>query len=134
MNGIVLVSHSRKITDGLQEMIQEMTNNEVKIFSAGGTDDGRLGTSAPLIMEGIEACQDCTRILVFCDLGSSVLSAETAIGLVDEELGQKCIIMDCPLVEGAFIAAVQSMVSGDDINKIVQEVNKLTEHPMALPE
>ncbi|HAC1835819.1 TPA_asm: hypothetical protein GI994_12135, partial [Listeria monocytogenes] len=43
MISIVLVSHSQKITEGLQEMIVEMVGDTVHIISSGGTGDGRLG-------------------------------------------------------------------------------------------
>jgi phosphoenolpyruvate---glycerone phosphotransferase subunit DhaM len=124
MVGIILVSHSRKITDGLKEMIIEMTGDEVVIFSAGGTDDGRLGTSAQIIMESIEGCKECKRILIFCDMGSSILSAETAIDLVDDELMSKCLIVDSPLVEGAFVASVQSLAT-DNTDTILKEISQL---------
>ncbi len=104
MFGIILVSHSQKITDGTKEMIEEMTgtNDAVRIISAGGTGDGRLGTNSIMIMEAIEENADCHHILIFCDIGSAILSSETAIDLIDdEELAMKTEIMDCPLVEGA---------------------------------
>ncbi|WP_409300303.1 dihydroxyacetone kinase phosphoryl donor subunit DhaM [Peribacillus sp. SCS-155] len=123
MLGIILVSHSRKITDGLKEMITEMTGTEQMIFSAGGTGDGRIGTSAPLIMESIETCKNCERILLFCDMGSSILSAETAIELLDDELKEKCHIIDGPLVEGAFVASVHSLLT-EDLDSILHEVSQ----------
>ncbi|MBP3040902.1 PTS-dependent dihydroxyacetone kinase phosphotransferase subunit DhaM, partial [Bacillaceae bacterium Marseille-Q3522] len=119
-----LVSHSKKITDGLKEMITEMTGEDARIFSAGGTDDGRLGTSAPIIMEKIEACQNCNRILIFCDVGSSILSAEAALDLMDEDLKEKCLIVDAPLVEGAFVAGVQSLAT-DNLEDILNELSQL---------
>ncbi len=124
MIGIVLVSHSKKITDGIQELINEMTGNQVKVVSAGGTDDGRLGTSAHLIMEAIHDCSECKRILIFCDMGSSILSSETAIDLLEPELRDKCLIVNAPIVEGAFVAAVQSMVT-TDIDNILDEIRNM---------
>ncbi|MEO1771514.1 dihydroxyacetone kinase phosphoryl donor subunit DhaM [Candidatus Enterococcus ferrettii] len=116
MFGIILVSHSQKITDGTKEMIEEMTgsSSNVRIISAGGTGDGRLGTNAVMIMEVIEANSDCEHILIFCDIGSAILSSETAVELIeDEELTARIDIMDCPLVEGAFAVAVQASVCQD---------------------
>lgn len=70
MFGIILVSHSQKITDGTKEMIEEMTgtSDAVRIISAGGTGDGRLGTNSVMIMEAIEANSDCDHILIFAIL------------------------------------------------------------------
>lgn len=127
MFGIILVSHSQKITEGTKEMIEEMTGSSenVRITSAGGTGDGRLGTNTVMIMEAIEANADCTHILIFCDIGSAILSSETAIELIDdEELMAKVEIMDCPLVEGAFAAAVQASVCRDKA-VVLQELAQL---------
>lgn len=127
MFGIILVSHSEKITEGTKEMIEEMVGSQdgVTVISAGGTGDGRLGTNAVMIMEKIESCQTCDHILIFCDIGSAILSSETAIELIeDDELREKVEIMDCPLVEGAFAAAVQASVC-EDKNLIIQELAQL---------
>ncbi|MCB5950832.1 PTS-dependent dihydroxyacetone kinase phosphotransferase subunit DhaM [Enterococcus sp. BWT-B8] len=127
MIGIVLVSHSRKITDGTKEMIEEMSgiNGSVRIISAGGTGDGRLGTNAIMIMEAIESLAACNHILVFCDIGSAILSSETAIELIEDEyLMRKIELMDCPLVEGAFAAAVQATVCQEK-EAILQELSQL---------
>ncbi|GCF94751.1 dihydroxyacetone kinase [Enterococcus florum] len=127
MFGIILVSHSQKITDGTKEMIEEMTgtSDAVRIISAGGTGDGRLGTNAVMIMEAIEAQTDCDHILIFCDIGSAILSSETALELIEaDELREKAEIMDCPLVEGAFAAAVQATVCQEK-ETILQELAQL---------
>ncbi|MGH1647758.1 dihydroxyacetone kinase phosphoryl donor subunit DhaM [Enterococcus gilvus] len=127
MFGIILVSHSQKITDGTKEMIEEMTgtSDAVRIISAGGTGDSRLGTNSVMIMEAIEANSDCDHILIFCDIGSAILSSETAIDLIEEEdLQDKTEIMDCPLVEGAFAAAVQATVCQKK-ETIIQELAQL---------
>ena len=127
MFGIILVSHSQKITDGTKEMIEEMTgtNDAVRIISAGGTGDGRLGTNSIMIMEAIEENADCHHILIFCDIGSAILSSETAIDLIDdEELAMKTEIMDCPLVEWAFAAVVQATVCQEK-ETIIQELAQL---------
>ncbi len=122
--GIVLVSHSQKVTEGLKDLILEMNGDNVNVHSAGGTDDGRLGTSATIIMSKIEELQDCENILIFYDMGSALLSTETAIDLLDEDLQAKCKIVEGPIVEGAFVASVQSTVT-NDVDVILEEVSKL---------
>lgn len=124
MISIILVSHSLKITDGLKEMIDEMvgTSDQVRVFSAGGADDGRLGTNAVAILDIMQQCSDDQNILIFADIGSAILSSETAIDLIDDEmLKEKVILVDAPLVEGAFIAAVQATVD-NDIETILSEI------------
>lgn len=124
MIGLILVSHSEKITDGIKDLVVEMTKDAVPIISCGGTTDGRLGTSADKIVDAINELSGCNRILIFTDIGSSIMSSEIALDLVDEDLKEKCILVDAPIVEGAFVAGVQSMVS-DDVDAVLEEV-KLT--------
>ncbi|MGX6962670.1 dihydroxyacetone kinase phosphoryl donor subunit DhaM [Vagococcus xieshaowenii] len=127
MIGIILVSHSQKITDGTKEMIEEMTGkcDQVRIISAGGTGDGRIGTNAIMIMEAIEANKDCQNIFIFCDIGSAVLSSESAVDLIeDSELLSKVEIIDAPLVEGSFAVAVKSTVTQEK-EEILSELSYL---------
>ena len=119
--GLILVSHSEKITEGIKDLVVEMTKDAVPIISAGGTSDGRLGTSADKVMDAINELSNCNNILIFTDIGSSIMSSEIALDLVDEELKNKCILVDAPMVEGAFVAGVQSMVS-DDVDLVLEEV------------
>ena len=121
MIGLILVSHSEKITDGIKDLVIEMTKDAVPIISAGGTSDGRLGTSADKVVDAINELSNCNNILIFTDIGSSIMSSEIALDLVDEELKNKCILVDAPMVEGAFVAGVQSMVS-DDVDLVLEEV------------
>lgn len=126
MIGIILVSHSEKITDGLKDMLIEMVGDKSPIISSGGMDDSSIGTDPTKILDNINSLQNCEHILLFNEIGSSVLSSEMAIDLVDDDsLKDKCILMNAPLVEGAFVAAVQSMITSD-LNTIVNEVNKLS--------
>lgn len=123
MISIVLVSHSQKITEGLQEMIVEMVGDTVHI-SSGGTGDGRLGTNAIMIADNIATCTNSEHIYIFCDIGSAILSAETALELLETDLLEKTTIIDAPLVEGAFTAAVQSLVNPSK-EAILQELTNV---------
>ena len=127
MISIILVSHSKKITDGLKEMIEEMVDSteDVKIFSAGGTQDGRLGTDSVAIYNIIKKSNQHKNILIFADIGSAILSTETAIDLIeDEELKSKVTLVDAPLVEGAFVASIQAMVD-NDVEGILAELQNI---------
>lgn len=123
MISLILVSHSKKITDGLKEMIDGMALNQqhVTVFSVGGTSDGRLGTDPIAIYDTIIARQQDAAIIIFTDMGSAVLSSETAIDLLDDELKNKVTLADCPLVEGAFVMAVQTDGS-EHIDEILREI------------
>lgn len=110
---VILVSHSEKIAEGLKEMIDQMVGHQeaVTIVACGGTEDGRIGTSAPKILEAIEAHQDYNQIYLFGDLGSGLISLQMALDLVeDEALRAKCHYISGPLVEGGFAGSVQCLV------------------------
>lgn len=126
MVSIILVSHSHLITDGLKLMIEEMTgsNENLQIHSCGGSDDGGIGTNPMTILETIEASAKSDAIYLFGDLGSGLLSIETAIDLVDDEdLKAKCHYLDAPLVEGAFVGSVQCLVD-PSVQAVTREVKK----------
>lgn len=123
---IFLISHSKKITDGLKEMIEEMTGtlDDIKIISAGGTEDGRLGTNPVFIYEQIQEYQQADQFYLFADIGSAVMSVDTVLDMLDDELKDKCVYLDAPLVEGAFVGSVQCMVDPSK-EAVVREVSKL---------
>jgi phosphocarrier protein FPr len=110
--GLVLISHSSAIAEGLREMVAQVAGADVPVAIAGGTDDGRLGTSAPRIAEAIrttlQAGADGTLILL--DLGSAALSLELALEEFDEAERARLRVSEAPLVEGAVLAAVQASV------------------------
>lgn len=117
--GVVIVSHSEYIANGLKDLVNEMNDGTVPVIAAGGADGGRIGTSAIRIQNAIESLEDCDHILIYADLGSSVLSAETAIDIVDEDLAEKVQIVDAPIVEGALAGVVQATIS-DDVEEVIR--------------
>jgi PTS hybrid protein len=117
--GLVVVSHSAKVAEGVVEMAAQMAAG-VRIEAAGGTDDGGIGTDATLIAEAIAAADSGDGVLVFADLGSAVLSAQLAIDeLVDEPRRASVRIADAPLVEGAVIAAIQAS-TGSSLDEVAE--------------
>lgn len=118
---IFLVSHSVQITDGIKAMIQQMSQtDQVAIYSLGGTADGDLGSDPMKIIAAVEMAEDSDVIFVFADLGSAVLSSELAYEMLAEKEQQKYVLVDAPLVEGAFAAAITAAVS-DDVAQIIAE-------------
>jgi phosphoenolpyruvate---glycerone phosphotransferase subunit DhaM len=106
--GLVVVSHSARIAEGVVELAGQMAGG-VRIHAAGGTDDGGIGTDATLIAEAIAAADEGDGVLLLVDLGSAVLSAQLAIDeLVDEEVRGRVRIAEAPVVEGAVVAAIQA--------------------------
>jgi phosphoenolpyruvate---glycerone phosphotransferase subunit DhaM len=118
MVGLVLVSHSARLAEGLREMVAQVAGDDVPVAIAGGTEDGRLGTSAPLIVQAIRSALDAAdEALVLVDLGSAVLSLELALDELDPSDRDRVRVSDAPLVEGAIVAAVQASV-GSDIDEV----------------
>ena len=72
--GIVFVSHSRKLAEGLVELARQMAPT-ARLEAAGGTDDGRIGTSFDLVSSAIQAADGGAGVAVLCDLGSAILTA-----------------------------------------------------------
>ncbi|MBF4458710.1 MULTISPECIES: dihydroxyacetone kinase phosphoryl donor subunit DhaM [unclassified Pseudoclavibacter] len=102
--GIVVVSHSARIAEGLVELAGQMAE-DVTIVAAGGTEDGRIGTSFELIERAVATAQSGEGVAVFTDLGSAVLTAETVLEMLDDDAGDVRLV-DAPLVEGTVAAAV----------------------------
>lgn len=111
---LVLVSHSSTLVEGLRDMVAQVAGPDVRVAVAGGTDDGRLGTSAPRILEairlaaGMDSVSRADGVLVLLDLGSAALSLEIALEELDPEIRSIVRVSEAPLVEGAVLAAVQA--------------------------
>lgn len=124
---ILLVSHSQQLTDGLKAMIEDMSDSEtVTLFSLGGTAEGELESDPTKIVEAVNQSPDAEQILVFADLGSAVLNAELAYDMLEPEQQTRYHLIDAPLVEGAFAAAITAGFS-DDLSQITAEAQKAAE-------
>jgi PTS hybrid protein len=110
--GLVLISHSQGLVEGLRDMVAQVAGGAVAVGIAGGTEDGRLGTSAPLIEDAVRSTLAASPdgVIVLLDLGSAALSLEIALEALDAN-SRACIhVSEAPLVEGAILAAVQASV------------------------
>jgi dihydroxyacetone kinase phosphotransfer subunit len=117
--GLVIVSHSAKVAEGVVELARQMAG-EVRVLAAGGADGGEIGTSATKIAAAIEEADSGDGALLLVDLGSAVLSARMAIeDLVGEEHRGRVRISEGPLVEGAVIGAVQAS-TGSNLDEVDQ--------------
>ena len=104
MVGIVIVSHSQKLAEGIVEIARMMAEN-APLAAAGGLEDGSLGTSYDKICAAIESVYSADGVIILMDMGSAVMTTE----MVLEGLNKKNVkMLDCPLVEGAVLAAVES--------------------------
>ena len=115
MVGIVVVSHSPKLAEGVVELASLMAP-ETPMKAAGGMDDGGFGTSFEKITEAVEEVYSEDGVAIFMDLGSAVMTTE----MVLEEMSDKKIEMiDCPIVEGA-VAATVAASAGADFEEVKQ--------------
>ena len=110
MVGIVVVSHSAKIAEGICELAGQMAAPGQKLIAAGGMADGGIGTDAFKIQAAIEAADTGDGVLVMVDLGSAVISAELAVEMLAEDRKERVVIADAPILEGTIAAAVDASI------------------------
>ncbi|UYM04703.1 dihydroxyacetone kinase phosphoryl donor subunit DhaM [Solicola gregarius] len=112
--GIVVVSHSRPLAEAAVALAAQMVHGELPpIEIAAGAEDGSLGTDATAVHAAIESLAGADGILVLLDLGSAVMSAETAYELLDPDLAARVTLSSAPLVEGLFGAVVRASTGGN---------------------
>lgn len=110
--GIVLVSHSDALAQGTAELAGQVGGGAVTIATAGGTDDGRLGTSIDKVAAAIKRAAGGAGVLILPDLGSSVLTVRTLLADDAGDLPDQVQVADAPFVEGAVAAAVTAAAGG----------------------
>jgi phosphocarrier protein FPr len=122
MIGLVIVSHSAKLAEGVCDLARQVAQGRVRIAAAGGTADPEnpIGTDAFQVLRAIDSVYSEDGVLVLMDLGSAVLSAETAIELLDEARRSRVQLCAAPLVEGA-VAAATLAAAGAGIAEVVIE-------------
>lgn len=102
--GLLIVSHSSKLAEGVVELAAQM-GPSVQMRPAGGTDAGGIGTSLQKITAAVQELRElCSGVLVLCDLGSAVMTSEAALEFAGHP--EDVQLADAPLVEGAVSAAV----------------------------
>ncbi len=77
--GLVIVSHSAQLAEGVVELAGQMAQGKVAIAAAGGTAAGALGTSVEKILAALHVVDGPDGVLVLLDLGSAVMATEMAI-------------------------------------------------------
>ena len=123
---LILVSHHPDIARGIAALAAQMSAAPETIHTAAGIDDpdNSVGTDAVRIMQAILDADNPDGILILVDLGSAILSAQTALDLLDDPaLAARCRISAAPLVEGAISAAVAAS-SGADLETVAREATQ----------
>lgn len=115
----VIVSHSASLANGVCELAAQMAP-DVHFEAAGGTDDGRIGTSYDLVETALEAALaavdgEGSGVIVLTDLGSATMTVESVIDMSDEP--ERVRFVDTCLVEGAVASSVRAQL-GEDLDQV----------------
>ena len=116
--GLVLVSHSEQIAQGLYQLIREVAQ-DIDISYVGGTEDGGIGTSFDRIQTAIEE-NPAQLLLTFYDLGSARMNLE----MVSEFSEKEVHILNTPLIEGAYSAAAL-LQAGVPLDQVLSQLEEL---------
>ncbi|HUI70950.1 MAG TPA: phosphoenolpyruvate--protein phosphotransferase [Spirochaetia bacterium] len=122
MVGLVIVSHSKKLAEAVGELVAATTVTPIPIATSGGVGEahGSFGTDAVDVLEAIESVYSPSGVVVLADLGSAVMSAETALELLGPERSGNVRICAAPLVEGGVSAAAQIAINSS-LDQVVAE-------------
>lgn len=115
----VIVSHSASLAAGVCELAAQMAP-DVHFEAAGGTEDGRIGTSYDLVETALEAALaavdgDGSGVIVLTDLGSATMTVESVIDMSDDP--DRVRFVDTCLVEGAVASSVRAQL-GEDLDQV----------------
>lgn len=102
MVGIVIVSHSKKLAEGVVDLATLMAP-DAPIVAAGGLEDGTFGTSFEKIYNAIDEIYTDDGVIILMDMGSAVMTTEMVLEAMED---RKIKMLDVPLVEAAVAAAV----------------------------
>ena len=112
MIGIVLVSHSAALAEGLSDLVGQVSGEDVRVRPAGGSGDGGLGTDPDRIAAAIRSADTGSGVVVLVDIGSAVLSVKAILAGGDVD-GIDVRLADAPLVEGAVAASALAATGAD---------------------
>ncbi len=115
MVGLVLVSHSAELAAAVKALAEQQTQGRAAIAAVGGTGfpDQPFGTDAMAILAAIQSVYSNDGVLVLMDLGSALMSAETALEFMEPDQAARVRLSPAPFIEGAMAAAVQASIGMD---------------------
>ncbi|BAM60689.1 dihydroxyacetone kinase family protein [Streptococcus dysgalactiae subsp. equisimilis RE378] len=116
--GIIIVSHSKNIAQGVVDLISEVAT-DVAITYVGGTEDGGIGTSFDQVQAIVDANPKYD-LLAFFDLGSARMNIEMVSDFSDKTITLNVV----PIVEGAYTAAAL-IQAGADKDAILSQLEEL---------
>lgn len=122
MINILIASHSKKLAEGLREILIQMAPN-VNILVSGGDKDGNIGSNFDEINQIINEYATNDGLVIFFDLGSSMMNCQMAIDMLDDEKKSKVYLAGTPIVETSIQIAVEAS-AGQSLEKIVEYLNE----------
>ncbi|MBD3689453.1 hypothetical protein H8R18_07940 [Nanchangia anserum] len=113
--GLVLVAHSRPLAEAARDLALTMTGGrDIALAVAAGSADGGIGTDAMAVLDAVNSVAErCDDVLVFVDLGSAIMSAQTALEFAEPDVAARTHISRAPLVEGVVAAAAKAALGTD---------------------
>ncbi|HKS45811.1 MAG TPA: dihydroxyacetone kinase phosphoryl donor subunit DhaM [Amycolatopsis sp.] len=110
--GLVLVSHSAKLAEGLAELVAQMAP-DVTLVPVGGLAEGGIGTDYDEVVAAVQRADSGDGVVLLYDLGSAQMTAELAVESLPDP--DSAVVADAPFVEGAVAAAVAAQGGADPV-------------------
>ena len=120
MVGLVIVSHSAKLAEGVVDLARMMAKT-APMAAAGGLEDGSFGTSFEKISNAIDEVYSDDGVILLMDMGSAVMTAEMVIESMD---GRKLAMADCPVAEGAVTGSIDAE-AGMTLEEILADLEQV---------
>lgn len=119
MVGIVIVSHSPKVAEGVKDLALQMSKQNQPVVAVGGTDTGEIGTDPMRIQEAIEKVNQGDGVVILADIGSAVMGVGVAKEMLDDDVAKSVYLANAPLVEGSIAAVIEASM-GSPVEKVLQ--------------
>lgn len=120
MVSLLVLSHSKKLAEGVKELAGEMSGG-ASIYAVGGTKEGALGSDFDATFAALSEAADKGEVIVLADMGSTRMTAQMALEALDEDAQKRVYPNDAALVEGSVLAAV-SMAAGMEAADILEQL------------
>ena len=126
MVGFVVVSHSYNLAEELIKLANEMNQYDFKIINGSYVEGKHFGSNPMEIKDSIKRAMTDKGVIIFTDLGSSILNTNIAIEFLqlDDEDISNIKIANCPIVEG-LIAAVSMNDKNATVSSILEELKEI---------
>ncbi|MDR2939588.1 MAG: hypothetical protein LBV08_04630 [Clostridiales bacterium] len=124
MASLLILSHSRSVADALRGLALELNPN-ASVFSVGGAKDGSAGADYDKMKETLEYALTLGDVIIFFDLGSTMLTIQMVIEGLPEAEQSKITLSTAALVEGT-IAASACLAAGMPADEVLGQLEPLS--------